>query len=44
VLGGAGHKDQFRPLAPLLGVFDVDSSICHECEFLENAGLMGRGQ
>jgi len=44
VLGGAGHKDQFRPLTPLLGVFDVDSSVCHECDFLEMLVVMGSGQ
>jgi hypothetical protein len=31
VLGGAGHEAQFGPLAPELGVLDVDSLICHFC-------------
>jgi hypothetical protein len=31
VLGGAGHETQFGPLAPELGVLDVDSLICHFC-------------
>ena len=29
VLGGAGHETQFGPLAPELGVLDVDSLIGH---------------
>jgi hypothetical protein len=39
MLGGSCHEAEFCPLAPLLGVFDVDSSICHEGDFLGNAGL-----
>jgi hypothetical protein len=31
VLGGTGHEAQFCPLAPELGVLDVDSLICHFC-------------
>jgi hypothetical protein len=45
LLGGSCHEAQFRPLAPLLGVLDVDSSVCHESDFLGNAGLgLGNGQ
>jgi hypothetical protein len=45
VLGSAGHEAQFCPLTPLLGVFDIDSAICHESVFLGNAGLgLGSGQ
>jgi hypothetical protein len=44
VRGSSRHKTHLRPLAPLFAVLDVDSSICHEGDFLENAGLMERGQ
>jgi len=45
LLGGSCHEAQFRPLAPLLGVLDVDSSVCHDRDFLGNAGLgLGNGQ
>jgi hypothetical protein len=30
VLGGAGHETQFGPLAPELGVLDIDSLIGHD--------------
>src|SRR5580704_15411870 len=31
VLGGSGHETEFGPLAPELGVLDVDSLVCHFC-------------
>jgi hypothetical protein len=33
--GGSGHKTHLGPLAPLFAVLDVDTSVCHEDDFLE---------
>ena len=40
VLGGALHETELRPLAPELGVRDVDPLLGHECP--ENAGFRPR--
>jgi hypothetical protein len=37
--GGARHETHLGPLAPLLGVLNIHSSICHVVDFLGNAGL-----
>jgi hypothetical protein len=37
--GSSRHETHLRPLAPLLGVLDIASSVCHENAFLGNAGL-----
>jgi hypothetical protein len=37
--GGSGHETHLGPLAPLLAVLDIHSSVCHESDFLGNAGL-----
>ena len=41
VLGGAGHEAQFGPLAPELGVLDIDTLICHFC--LRSFAIRGCG-
>ena len=42
VLGGTGHEAQFGPLAPQLGVLDIDSLIAHFCLNFEKVN--GGGQ
>jgi hypothetical protein len=42
VLGGTGHEAQFCPLAPELGVLDIDSLICHFCLNFEKSTAADR--
>jgi hypothetical protein len=44
VRGGSRHETHLRPLAPLLAVFDIYSSVCHVVISWETLVVSGCGQ